>query len=43
VAGTASLPVTIEQDGGKAFAAFDLDPGGAGRGAAFEIARVTLR
>jgi hypothetical protein len=43
VAGTASLPVRIEQDGGKVFAAFDLDPGGAARGAAFEIARVTLR
>jgi hypothetical protein len=43
VARTVSLPVTIEQDGGNMFAAFDLDPGGVSRGAAFEIARVTLR
>jgi hypothetical protein len=39
----ADLPVAIEQEGGAKFAVFSLDPGGAGRGAAFEIARVTLR
>jgi hypothetical protein len=43
VARIAALPVTTEQAGGKTYAAFDLDPGGADRGAAYEIARVTLR
>jgi hypothetical protein len=43
VAYTALLPVTMEQDDGRTYAAFDLDPGGSRRGAAFEIARVTLR
>jgi len=43
VARTASLPVTMEMDDGKTYAAFDLDPGGPGRGAGYEIARVTLR
>jgi len=39
----ADLPVTIEQEGGEKFAVFSLDIGGAGRGTAYEIARVTLR
>jgi hypothetical protein len=39
----ADLPVTITRDGGADYAEFDLDTGGAARGAAFEIARITLR
>jgi len=39
----AALPVMIEQEGGAHYAVFSLDTGGAGRGAAGEIARVTLR
>jgi hypothetical protein len=39
----ANLPVAISQAGGASYAVFELDTGGAARGAAYEIARITLR
>jgi len=39
----AALPVAVAIQGGARYAVFTLDPGGPSRGAAFEIARITLR
>jgi hypothetical protein len=43
LADTVPLPAAVRQEGGQSFVEFGLDPGTPGRGAGWEIARVTLQ